>query len=376
MRLTNGKAIRAVLLFAPLVFTGCGGGSGSEDGNGNNTGTLATPASAPAAGIAHAYAYVADDFASTVSGYSISMTTGQLTPLGTVEARSRPVTVNIHPDGKFAYVTNVFENGVSAYRINPATGALALLGVTEHLGANIAAKIAVDASGRFLYMAINYAHDSVPFPPPQVPQEIATYRIDPDTGELTLTSTLVIGRHITSIIVPPAGNVAYVASPASLSAYAIDAVTGSLSRVAEVQVNMFRVQAHPSGMFAYVETTSEVIAYGLDPASGTLTPVGTPVPSGVVAVHPGGNFVYVASSAAVSIYRVDAASGALVPAGASAPPSDLGPFVFDPSGKFAYIGAGSIQTYSVDPATGALTPVGTPVARSSLALSIATASII
>lgn len=377
MRFTNRKAILALLLLTPLLLTACGGGgSGSGEGGGTSSAGIPTTPSSSTSVATRAYAYAADDFASTVSGYSIDSATGELTSLGTVGAGSLPKTVSVHPGGRFLYVANTWEAGVSTYLIDPATGALSLLGATTPEGAW---PPVFAAEGKFLLMANNFGHDAVPFPPPQVPQSISTFAIDSGSGVLTLRSTLVIGRFIYNMVAPPGTNVAYVSAeaPSSLVACTIDPVTGSLNRVAEVVVGaVFRIVAHPSGKYAYVQMAAQVIAYRLDSAAGTLTQVGLPVPSGVVAVHPGGNFVYMESSTAISIYRVDAASGALIPAGASAPPADPGPFAFDPSGKFAYMGAGSIQAYSVDPLTGALTPVGTPVARSRSALSIAIAGVI
>lgn len=414
MDLTNRKGIRALLLLTPLLLTACSGGGGDDSGvvNGTSAGTPTTrfsngPSSnspspnSPSTNspvVTRAYAYVAEEHTSTVSGYSVDMTTGELAELGTVYARSLPKTVTVHPDGKFVYVTNEFENGVSAYRIDPDTGALTLLGVTQHPGANLGTNVAVDASGRFLYVTLNYALDFNPSPsaPPQVPQEIATYDIDPDTGELTLASTLEIGEHMNRIVVPPGGNVAYVlTSIGKLSAYAIDPASGSLTLMAETvladtPVGGQRLGVHPGGTYAYIASsstgeTSEVRTYKFDPATRTLTQVGQPVPSGFdpvsVAAHPGGNFAYVGNQLSydVWIYRIDVATGALIPAAAPVSTDDKPTpniVVFDPSGKFAYVGgAGNIQAFSVDPLTGALTPVGTPVSRSQWLKSLAIAGI-
>src|SRR6185436_6877445 len=262
---------------------------------------------------------------------------------------------------------------------------------------DLGTRVAVDASGRFLYLTLNYAHDfdPSPSPPPQVPQEIATYDIDPDTGELTLASTLEVGKPIDRIVVPPGGNVAYVLSSiGKLSVYAIDPASGSLNlltetSLSETPVGGQRLGVHPGGTYAYVASssnggrTSEVRTFKFDPATRTLSQVGAPVPSGSdpvsVAVHPSGNFVYVGNQLSydVWIYRIDAATGALVPAGAPVTTDDSpSPNIvaFDPSGKFAYVGAtGNILAYSVDPLTGALSPVGTPVSRSRSLKSLAIA---
>lgn len=387
MQFANRIFIRGMLLLAPILFSACGGGGSGASG------TTTTPPAA--SGTARAYAYVADDFASTVTSYRVSAT-GDLTELGSVAARGLPEAVIVHPGGKYVYVTNTKDPGFSAYRIDPATGGLILLGVADPPGA-WPAIVAVNPGGSFLYLTNNYAHDDVPSPPPQVPQEIATYRIDPGTGQVTLAGTLVIGRQIYNLVVPPHGDVAYLSTyasstaPALLSAYALDPVSGSLTLLAEVSA-AGNLAAHPQGRYAFVASTSgEVSVYKLDPAARTLTQVGAAVSTGTqpsfVAVHPGGNFVYVTANQTVRTYRFDVATGALVPsttfvpAGGGPHSGAFGapgmPLAFDPSGKFAYVSAsGSILICGIDPVSGALTQVGTSAARSQYALAIATAGVV
>ena len=378
-----------MLLVAPLLFfSACGGGGGS------GASVTSTPAAASSA--ARSYAYVADDFASTVTGYRIATTTGELTELGSVAARGLPEAVIVHPDGKYVYVTNTNDPGFSAYRIDPATGSLILLGVTDPPGA-WPARVALDPGGNFLYLTNNYAHNADPNPPPQVPQEIATYRIDPGTGKVTLAGTLVLGRQIYNLVVPPHGDVAYVSTYASssapdlLSAYAIDPASGSLTFLADVPA-AGSLAVHPQGRYAFVQNPGEISVYKLDPATRTLTQVGAAVSTTgtqppFVAIHPGGKFVYVTANQTVRVYRFDVAASALIasttfaPAGGGPHAGSFGgpgmPVAFDPSGKFAYVSSsGSILVCAIDPANGALTQVGTSAARSQYALAIATASVI
>ena len=377
MRLPCWK-VSPVLLLVPLWLAACGGGAATDSPSPAATGT--PPASA--------FAYVADDFSDTVSAYSISPATGELTPVGVpVTAGTYPTQVVVHPGGKFAYASNTYYQGVSAYRINAATGALTQIGATGDNSTNGTSSVAVDAGGNFLFVPNNYPSDS-PFPPPQEPQSISTWRIDADTGALILASTIVIGRVITSIQVPPNGNVAYVKSegPNFISAYAIDPATGALNLLAATAdgVGVGRIAAHPSGEFVYALSSAgsfpgEVSTYRLDPAAGRLARQGSAVTTGVapqaIAVHPDGNLAYVANqnSNDIWIYRIDAASGALTSSGAPVSAGNPKSIAFDPSGQFAYVGMTSgIQAYRVDAATGALTAVALPVPRSRLAVSIAT----
>src|SRR5262249_48642698 len=54
------------------------------------------------------FAYVANNYQHDVSGYTISATSGALTPVpgSPFAAKSRPVSVAVDPTGRFAYVTN------------------------------------------------------------------------------------------------------------------------------------------------------------------------------------------------------------------------------------------------------------------------------
>ena len=394
MRLPCWK-VPLALLIVPLWLAACGGGAGTDTAGTNATlspAATGTPSSRTttlpqATAIQHSFAYVADDFSNTVSAYSISPATGELAPVGSVTAGIYPTQVAVHPSGKFAYASNTSYQGVSAYRIDAATGALTQIGATGDDSINGTSSVAVDPGGNFLFVPNNYPSDS-PFPPPQQPQSISTWRIDADTGALILASTVVIGRVITAIEVPRNGNVAYVKSegPNFIAAFAIDPASGALTLIAATAdgVGVGRIAAHPSGKFAYAASSAgsgpgEVSTYQLDPAVGTLTRQGSPVTTGVVpqsiAVHPDGNLAYVANqnSNDIWIYRIDAASGALTPSGAPVSAGNPKSIAFDPSGQFAYIGMTSgIQAYSVDAATGALTAVATPVQRSRLAVSIAT----
>jgi 6-phosphogluconolactonase (cycloisomerase 2 family) len=114
-----------------------------------------------------------------------------------------------------------------------------------------------------------------------------------------------------------------------------------------------------------------VSAYTIDATTGTLTPIdGSPFPNepfpGSVTVDPTGRFVYVANSypnhvSTVSAYTVDGTSGALTlipgsPFTANSPNS----VTVDPTGQFVYIASfisNSVSAYTIDGTTGALTPV-------------------
>ena len=215
MRLANMERLLTLVLLAPLLPLGaCGGGGGTEGTTAGSGGSANAPATSPparttssttsstalpseaipspaATGIAHSFAYAADDWNSTVTNYGISATADGLTTLETttVEDSSLVDKIMVHPSGKLIYVAN--REKISALRVDPVSGALTLLNGTRPFGA-WPMSAAIVAGGRFLCVSKNYATDSAP--PLGIPQEIATYRIDTGTGELTPAGTLVIGK--------------------------------------------------------------------------------------------------------------------------------------------------------------------------------------
>ena len=73
-------------------------------------------------------AYVTNFGSNDVSMFTIDVTTGALTPTGTIAAGQSPTSIAVHPSGKFAYVTNSASNNISMFSIDTTTGALTLIG--------------------------------------------------------------------------------------------------------------------------------------------------------------------------------------------------------------------------------------------------------
>src|SRR5260370_29334853 len=90
--------------------------------------------------------------------YTINATTGALTSIGTIAAGIDPASVAVDPFGRFAYVANAELFGgiggtgnVSMYTIDVTTGALTSIG-TIAAGSN-PVSVAVDPSGKFAYVS-------------------------------------------------------------------------------------------------------------------------------------------------------------------------------------------------------------------------------
>ena len=127
------------------------------------------------------FAYVVNDGASTVAGYTINPTTGALKPIdgSPFAAGATATSVAADPSGEFAYV--LIFSGVSGYTINATTGALTLVPGSPFAGGYgyYAQSVAVDPSGKFTYAV--YMWDNRAFSAGDVHGDT----IDATTGALT-----------------------------------------------------------------------------------------------------------------------------------------------------------------------------------------------
>ncbi len=161
--------------------------------------------------------------------YTINATTGALTSIGTIAAGILPASVAVDTSGRFAYVANAEHFGgiggtgnVSMYTIDVTTGALTSIG-TIAAGSN-PLSVAVDASGKFAYVANLNSNN------------VSMYTIDVATGALTSIGTIAAGSNPSSVAVDPSGKFAYVANGGSndVSMYTIDVTTGALTSIGTI----------------------------------------------------------------------------------------------------------------------------------------------
>jgi len=334
------------------------------------------------------FAYVANYVANigNISAYAINAATGALTTVSgsPFATGSVPGGMAVDPFGRFAYVTNTPSapspgNTVSAYAIDAATGALTAVTGSPFAAGNGAGAVAVDPSGRFVYVANS------------VENTVSAYSIGAGTGQLSpIGSAVATGPSPGWVAVDPSGRFAYVTNWVgvnnTISAYTIDASSGALTEIygspfaGLEQSSTFwgsgsSIVVDPSGRFAYVvmDGTQTVWAYTIDANTGALTGNGSVNFEGSLATAltaaPSGQFLYVLSEYdLLNIYAIDAASGALTAVAGS--PFGLGPFftsslAVDPSGKFAYLTIGlenTLSSYAINAASGALTATGSVVA--------------
>jgi 6-phosphogluconolactonase (cycloisomerase 2 family) len=226
------------------------------------------------------------NFGGDVTMYTINATTGALTPIGTIAAGYDPDFVAVHPSGKFAYVVvggGDFCSSVYEYALDGTTGGLTPTGTITTAGCT-SRWVAIDPSGKFAYVANTDG---------TVSGSIAMYSIDATTGALTSTGTIdaASGFWPSSMAIDPSGKFAYVVnygsssagslSPGNVSAYAINATTGTLTSIATtptgLEIYLDSITIDPSGKFAYVTNylSSTVSMYSINAATGVLTFMGT-----------------------------------------------------------------------------------------------------
>jgi 6-phosphogluconolactonase (cycloisomerase 2 family) len=138
--------------------------------------------------------------------------------------------IAFHPNGRFGYVVNELDSSVTTYRYDSETGKLAPLQIlpitpSTFTGDNTGAEIAVDESGKFVYVS-NRGHDS-----------IAGFRIDSDSGTLTAIGwTASEGKGPRFFAIAPGNKYLYAANENSdtIVAFAIDPSSGRLAPTGEV----------------------------------------------------------------------------------------------------------------------------------------------
>ena len=331
------------------------------------------------------FAYVADVGCSVsgyVSMYTINPTTGALASIGPPVSSLDydAVSVTVDPFGKFVYVANggdgfTSDGSVAMYTINATTGALTFTGAISGNcpGLCVPLSVAVHPSGKFAYVPNGGG----------LSNGVAIYTINTTTGALTSMGTIAVGGFAVSVAVHPSGKFAYVAtasdtpgSAGNVSMYTIDATTGALTSIGTIAAGTIpalpapiSIAVDPTGTFAYVANSgsNDVSMYTINATTGALTSIGM-IATGTdpvsVAVDPAGEFAYVTNSGSndVSMYTINATSGTLTPIGTIAVGSTPNSIAIHPSGKFAYVtnyNSNEVSIYSIEAATGALTLIGT-----------------
>ncbi|MBK7469663.1 MAG: beta-propeller fold lactonase family protein [Betaproteobacteria bacterium] len=221
------------------------------------------------------YAVNFDD--NTLVGFAIDPATGALSALpgSPYPTGPSPLAAAMDPTGHFVYVVNSNINtvagSISGFAIDQDTGALTSLPGSPYATPARALAIAAEPYGKYLYVAGNVNQ---------------AYAIDPQTGALTA-----IGAGITpfasTVAVDPSGRFVYIAESFAnrITPYAIGP-TGTLTAIGpgvSTGANPLGMAVTVSGRFLYVANliSSDVSGFAIDPDTGNLTPLaGFPQPAG------------------------------------------------------------------------------------------------
>jgi 6-phosphogluconolactonase (cycloisomerase 2 family) len=224
--------------------------------------------------------------------------------------------IAVDPGGRFVYATNVGDGSISGYSISLATGELRPLAGSAFVSTDAGTvSIAIDPFGRFVYASNDNVNGTV-----------SGFAIDRDNGGLTHVpkSPLPVAAGPGPLAIDPRGRFLYVGASAS-AAFNIDAANGELTPITtSFAPSPQGLAVDPSGRFLFATyASSRVIAYRIG-ASGTLSEAGSaptgPAPKGVAVARDGRHlFVVNAGDGTVTTYRIDDGGGLANVATDSAP---------------------------------------------------------
>jgi 6-phosphogluconolactonase (cycloisomerase 2 family) len=270
----------------------------------------------------------------------------------TAGTNSRSVAVD--PTGRFVYVANNGSNTVSMYVINQTNGTLNTK--TDYTTGTAPRGVTVDPTGRFVYVANNGSNT------------VSMYVINQTDGTLNTKTDYTAGINSRSVAVDPTGRFLYVANNASntVSMYVINQTNGTLNTKTDYTTGIepFNVTVDPTGRFVYVVNgvSNTVSMYVINQTNGTLN-TKTDYTTGTgpldVTVDPTGRFLYVSNNGSntVSMYVINQTDGTLNTK--TDYTTGTSPFnvTVDPTGRFLYVsnfGSNTVSMYVINQTNGTL----------------------
>jgi 6-phosphogluconolactonase (cycloisomerase 2 family) len=245
------------------------------------------------------------------------------TPDSPLAVAGNPFWLTAHPSGNFVYASTQ-SAGITVLAVDPATGATSIASSVATGGAPQDAALTPD--GAYFYQTLS-AMD-----------QVAGFSIDRNSGAL---SALVPPGPTTAtyprgIAVDPSGKFLYVTIETSwlgpstaVDAYSIDAASGALTRIPGAPftagANPIGAVCDPSGRFLYVSNADAqtISGFSIDPDSGVLMEIaGSPFAvgggpgMGTATIDPSGQYLYVATGSSgpgILGFTIDQATGALSP---------------------------------------------------------------
>ena len=284
------------------------------------------------------YVGLQDD--NNIAVFMIDGDSGRLAKQADVALPGGPSVMAISPDRKTLYVGNRTQPSIASYRIDPANGGLSLLGTAAQ--ADAPTFMAPDRTGRYLLCAYYQGGYAA---------------VHPIAGDGSVGAA--IDKHETAV-----GAHAIATDPSNRFAF--------VPHIARVQDNVLEPPKNIPG-------PNEIRQFRFDAATGRLTPNTPPRVEQAEMVgprhyihHPSLDIVYFSNEQGCSVtaYRLDGATGTLsaaqtlstLPAGHSER-ATCSQIHLTPSGRFLYVGnraanSSSIAAFAVDPGTGQLKALG------------------
>ena len=317
----------------------------------------------------------------SVLSYQVNLSNGDLTQVGgevTTGPNSMPVAVKFTPDGKSAFVVNrgvppSGSDSIATYSVN-GDGSLSSSGANVAAGGPGPIALAIDASGKFLFVA-NEGVGGV-----SGTSSISVYTISGST--VSLASTTPTDDFATALAVSSTANFLYVTNSVGalpllqgeVTQYSFDSTTGALTKVASYLTGGTTpagVAINKKGYLYVTNFGSNNISGFMIASDGTLAPtpkspytLATGAGPQALVADPVEDFLYVAdySSNQVSGFLISSASGQLSPLTPNAISTGAGPsgIAMDPTGIYLFttnIGGASLSAYHLDYMTGALGPI-------------------
>jgi 6-phosphogluconolactonase (cycloisomerase 2 family) len=290
------------------------------------------------------------------------------------------ISLALHPSGKFLYAANPgtggnAENDISLFNI-ASNGTLTEVFPRTSVApaASQPELLRIDSAGAFLYVGNAGS------------QNISVFSIASSTGALTpVGSPFFLGTSPLNMQLTPSGNYLFVsiAGPSSGTILTFSTNSGVLTPVSGIRTdgpNPDGLAVDPSGTYLYAANYSSsgsisIFKIGTSASPGALTEVsGSPLTTGYIAplaltLDPKGQYLYVANQGSnnVAAYSLNSTTGlpniltTSTTTGAFATEGSPSFLVFDPSGKYLYVGnqgsSAGIQAFSVS--AGNLTALST-----------------
>jgi len=189
------------------------------------------PAACPSSYVPYIYVVEQDSSAPLVREFSLSLSTGKLTQIGTVSAGVTPHAIAEDPTARFVYVTDSTSNQLIGYTVSPTTGLLSPMALGPFSTSLYPEGLTVDPRGKYLYVT-NYNASTV-----------TGYALDQATGQpsgVASNGASSTGTGPSCVTIEPSQGVYLYTSnfiDNSVSGMQLDPHTGALSNIQNTPFN-------------------------------------------------------------------------------------------------------------------------------------------